>query len=51
MCITGMVRKISFYERDDIFTVSIHADPIRFYPFFWGHANELGKDKGAWFSI
>ena len=31
-----------FYDRDDILTVSIHADPKRFYPFFWGHANELG---------
>ena len=40
-----------FYERDDIFTVSIHADPIRFYPFFWGHANETGKDKGVGFNL
>ncbi|MGF1631036.1 MAG: histone deacetylase family protein [Kiloniellaceae bacterium] len=35
-----------FYRRGDIFTVSIHADPIRFYPFFWGHAHERGEDAG-----
>jgi len=23
-----------FYRRDDVLTVSIHADPMRFYPFF-----------------
>ena len=22
-----------FYRRDDVFTVSLHADPVRFYPF------------------
>ncbi len=25
-----------FYHRSDVLTVSIHADPERFYPFFWG---------------
>src|SRR5690606_33435184 len=25
-----------FYRRPDVLTVSIHADPLRFYPFFWG---------------
>ncbi|QGX99079.1 histone deacetylase family protein [Roseovarius faecimaris] len=35
-----------FYTRDDVLTVSIHADPARFYPFFWGHAQERGKDAG-----
>jgi acetoin utilization deacetylase AcuC-like enzyme len=29
-----------FYRRDDVLTVSTHADPIRFYPFFWGYAGE-----------
>jgi len=29
-----------FYTRPDVLTVSIHADPARFYPFFWGHADE-----------
>ena len=27
-------------------TVSIHADPARFYPFFWGHAQERGEGAG-----
>ncbi len=27
-------------------TVSIHADPARFYPFFWGHAQERGAGAG-----
>ncbi|NMG37759.1 histone deacetylase family protein [Chelativorans sp. ZYF759] len=35
-----------FYERGDVLTVSIHADPIRFYPFFWGHAHERGEGAG-----
>src|SRR5690606_35504821 len=30
----------------DVLTVSIHADPARFYPFFWGHADERGEDAG-----
>ena len=35
-----------FYRRDDVLTVSLHADPIRFYPFFWGHAAERGEGRG-----
>ena len=35
-----------FYHRADVLTVSIHADPARFYPFFWGHAQERGKGAG-----
>lgn len=35
-----------FYERGDVLTVSIHADPERFYPFFWGHAHERGDGLG-----
>jgi acetoin utilization deacetylase AcuC-like enzyme len=36
-----------FYQRGDVLTVSIHADPERFYPFFWGYANETGAGAGA----
>ena len=36
-----------FYRRGDVMTVSIHADPSRFYPFFWGYANETGEADGA----
>ena len=35
-----------FYARADVLTVSIHADPARFYPFFWGHAHERGEGLG-----
>ena len=40
-----------FYDRDDVLTVSLHVDPIRFYPFFWGAANELGEGAGAGFNL
>ncbi|WP_317055713.1 histone deacetylase family protein [Roseovarius rhodophyticola] len=36
-----------FYARGDVLTVSIHADPDGFYPFFWGHADELGEKDGV----
>lgn len=36
-----------FYERADVLTVSLHADPIRFYPFFWGYATETGAGEGV----
>lgn len=35
-----------FYDRGDVLTVSIHANPERFYPFFWGHAQERGSGPG-----
>ena len=35
-----------FYGRGDVLTVSLHADPIRFYPFFWGYAAETGEGDG-----
>ncbi len=35
-----------FYDRGDVLTVSLHADPVRFYPFFWGHAHERGAGPG-----
>ena len=41
-----MVRKGIFYHRDDVLTVSIHADPARYYPFFWGYGHERGKGAG-----
>lgn len=40
-----------FYERDDVLTVSIHADPDRFYPFFWGAENETGRGRGEGFNV
>lgn len=35
-----------FYARGDVLTVSIHADPDRFYPFYWGAAQERGEGAG-----
>lgn len=35
-----------FYDRNDVLTISLHADPVRFYPFFWGYADERGEGPG-----
>jgi acetoin utilization deacetylase AcuC-like enzyme len=35
-----------FYRRGDVLTVSLHANPERFYPFFWGYADERGEGAG-----
>ncbi len=40
-----------FYARGDVLTVSIHADPVRFYPFFWGHADERGEGPGLGYNL
>lgn len=40
-----------FYQRRDVLTVSLHADPDRFYPFFWGAAQERGEGEGRGFNL
>jgi acetoin utilization deacetylase AcuC-like enzyme len=40
-----------FYRRADVLTVSLHADPRHFYPFFWGHAAERGADAGLGYNL
>lgn len=40
-----------FYDRDDILTLSIHADPRDEYPFFLGHADETGVGKGEGYHV
>ncbi len=40
-----------FEARADVFTVSIHADPVRFYPFFWGHGQERGIGAGEGYNL
>src|SRR5918995_653942 len=35
-----------FYDRGDVAFASIHADPATDYPFFWGHADEVGTREG-----
>lgn len=36
-----------FYERSDVLVSSIHGDPRTEYPFFLGHADEIGLGPGA----
>ena len=35
-----------FYADPDTLFVSIHADPTTDYPYYWGHADELGEGAG-----
>ncbi len=36
-----------FYETANPLVVSLHADPVRDYPFYWGHADENGTGAGV----
>ena len=38
-----------FYDRDDVLTISIHADPNFEYPHFAGYSNETGSGAGTGF--
>ena len=40
-----------FYDRADVLTISLHADPVMDYPFYWGHADEAGEGEGAGFNL
>ncbi|WP_342359068.1 histone deacetylase family protein [Terrarubrum flagellatum] len=40
-----------FYHRDDILTVSIHADPSDYYPFYTGYIGETGVGAGVGFNL
>lgn len=40
-----------FYDRDDVLTVSLHADPHFMTPFFTGHAHETGRDAGEGYNL
>lgn len=35
-----------FWERGDVLTVSVHADPNNYYPWYVGHAEERGAGPG-----
>ena len=35
-----------FWDRGDVFYASLHADPATDFPFFWGHADEVGAGAG-----
>lgn len=40
-----------FYDRADVLTVSLHADPHYMTPFFTGHAHEIGRDAGEGYNV
>lgn len=40
-----------FYHTSEVLTISLHADPARFYPFYWGHAHERGSGPGEGFNL
>ena len=40
-----------FYERPDVFTVSIHGDPDVAYPYFSGFAGETGAAAGEGYNL
>ena len=40
-----------FYGRPDVLTVSIHADPADYYPYYWGGARETGMGEGEGFNL
>ena len=40
-----------FYDRSDVLFVSIHGDPCSEYPFYLGHADEIGEGTGSGFNL
>jgi acetoin utilization deacetylase AcuC-like enzyme len=40
-----------FFERSDVFTISLHGDPNGLYPFFSGYADETGIGPGLGFNL
>ena len=40
-----------FYDRADVLFVSIHGDPRTEYPFYLGHADEMGEGAGSGFNL
>jgi len=40
-----------FYRRDDVLTISVHADPVDYYPFFTGYEDERGNGPGEGFNL
>jgi len=40
-----------FYDRKDVFTVSIHGNPSFAYPYFSGFADEKGEGEGEGFNL
>ena len=40
-----------FYERDDVYFVSIHRDPVNYHPYFCGYAQERGAGAGLGYNL
>ena len=40
-----------FYARNDVLTISIHADPSNYFPFYTGYADEIGDGAGVGFNV
>lgn len=40
-----------FYERGDVFQVSVHGDPRTEYPFYLGYPDETGRGAGEGFNL
>ena len=40
-----------FYDRNDVLTVSIHADPDAYYPFYYGYEEQCGAGPGEGFNL
>jgi acetoin utilization deacetylase AcuC-like enzyme/GNAT superfamily N-acetyltransferase len=40
-----------FYERSDVYTISIHGDPLYAYPNFTGFADERGMNEGEGYNL
>jgi acetoin utilization deacetylase AcuC-like enzyme len=40
-----------FWNRRDVMTISIHADPAYCYPHYWGYAHEKGEGDGYGYNL
>jgi len=40
-----------FYQRPDVMTLSLHADPAGYYPFYTGYAHERGYGSGHGYNL
>lgn len=40
-----------FYERNDVLTISIHADPAVEYPYFSGYKEDIGEKSGSGYNL
>ncbi|NLY26948.1 MAG: histone deacetylase family protein [Alcaligenaceae bacterium] len=40
-----------FYHRADVMTLSVHADPTNYYPFYTGYSHERGYGSGHGYNV